>query len=216
MSDTSMSTRAKAAVLDYVERAGWTAGQVFFATLLGGTVLSVADLHWGKAAALAGGAFGASAVLTWVQRRSIVAKGVQSIKSPTAFFWVDLGTRLLKTFVASLAGLFAANGFNVATFAMSAALDTAALATLAALSKGLLARGSDTGGLDPSGGPEPATRNPSTMPTSYYVAAVRQEDVAPVGPPCDEPSEATAQPVDEQGDHAAAVPVSPAGHGLTQ
>jgi hypothetical protein len=124
------------------------------ATLLGGTVLSVADLHWGKASALAVGAFLTSVVLTCIQRRNVVANALRSITSKTVSFWIDLVIRLIKTFGASLAGLFVASGFDVHTFGhrWSRSVDVA----------------------------EPAASNPSTMPPSYYVAAIKQEDVASV------------------------------------
>src|SRR5215467_7967893 len=130
----SSSSKGKAVFLDFVERAGWSAGQVFFATLLaGGAGVAVAGLPWKTAGALALGAFVSSAVLTGVQYLG---------RFTNLSFWPDLLVRLAKTFLGSLgASISATKVFDVTTFHWSAALNIAALATLSALGKGLLARG---------------------------------------------------------------------------
>jgi uncharacterized membrane protein YjjP (DUF1212 family) len=97
----------RAVVLDFVERAGWSAGQVFFATLLAGGVGSVIDLPWRYSLTLAISAFVASLLLTAVQYLS---------KQTNLAFWPDLLTRLAKTFLASLSGSIVAGAFDVTTF----------------------------------------------------------------------------------------------------
>src|SRR5262245_27144011 len=61
-------SRWSAILLDVGERAGWSAGQVFFATLVaGGTAVAVGNLPWKLAGVLAGSAAVASIVLTAIQ-----------------------------------------------------------------------------------------------------------------------------------------------------
>jgi hypothetical protein len=88
-------------VADFLERAGWSAGQVFFATVLaGGAGRTVADLPWQYAGVLALSAAVASVLLT----------GVQYLTGTTNLsFWPDMLIRLVKTFLASLAASFAAS-----------------------------------------------------------------------------------------------------------
>src|SRR3954447_4057392 len=121
----STVSRAQAIFLDFLERAGWSAGQVFYAALLaGGASVSVANLPWKYASVLALGAATASVVLTSIQY-------VTRLK-PTGF-WPDLLIRLVKTFLASLAASFAAaHPFNVTTFDWTSALNLAAVAVLTA------------------------------------------------------------------------------------
>jgi hypothetical protein len=152
----------RAVVLDFLERAGWSAGEIFFATLLaGGTVVSVANLPWKYALTLALSAAVSSIVLTAVQYLT---------KQTNLPFWYDLLVRLAKTFLGSLGASFgAAKVFDVTTFHWGTALNIAALATLGALGKGLLARQQQSGG--PASVPA-AEANPSTLPTKTYVEAV--------------------------------------------
>lgn len=166
----------KDVVLDFLERAGWTAGQVFVATLLaGGTLVSVANLPWKYASVLALSAGVASIVLTALQYLGQRLAGRQITN-----FWVDMVLRLAKTFLASLAGSFAAaHPFDITTFHWTTALNLAAVAVLTALGKGLLARGSDTGMAARTTGTTQA-RTPSTLPTSDYLAV--QQRLAPVAP----------------------------------
>lgn len=167
---------AKDVVLDFLERAGWTAGQVFFATLLaGGTLISVANLPWRYASVLALSAGVASVVLTALQYLGQWLAGKQITN-----FWLDLLIRLAKTFLASLAGSFAAaHPFDVTTFHWTTALNLAAVAAITALGKGLLA-----GGSAPVAAAQVAvpaeTRTPSTLPTGDYLAV--QQRLAPAGP----------------------------------
>jgi hypothetical protein len=146
--------------LDFIERAGWSAGQVFFATLLaGGAAAGVGNLPWKYSSALALGAAVSSIVLTAIQYLTRITN---------VSFWPDLLIRLAKTFLSSLAASFAAaNVFNVTTFHWTAALNVAFLATLSALAKGILARAT----------PAPANAttqpaSPSTLPTQTYKDAV--------------------------------------------
>ncbi|WP_329044883.1 hypothetical protein OG738_26460 [Amycolatopsis sp. NBC_01488] len=146
----------RAVLLDLLERAGWSAGQVFFATLLAGGS-TVAGLPWSYAATLGLGAAVVSVagtVLQYLGRKTDLA------------FWPDLGLRLAKTFLGSLFGSFvAAEAFDIMTFDWATALDVAFLATLTALGKGLLARG------PVSSAPDVRT-SPSTLPVDRYEEAV--------------------------------------------
>ena len=150
-----MPTRRKSIIADFLERAGWTAGQQFFAVLLAtkssGTVI---DLPWKVAFCMAAGA----AVV------SIVTTAIQYLAKLTELaFWPDLLVRLAKTFLASLAGSFGAEAFNVLDFKWSSALDLAVIATLGALAKGLLARQAQGGN----------GANPSTLPNATYATAIK-------------------------------------------
>jgi hypothetical protein len=147
--------RARCIVLDFIERAGWTAGQQFFAVLLAGRAVgSAIDLPWELAivAALVAGL--ASIATTLLQYLT---------KLTDLEFWPDLGVRLLKTFIASLAGSWAAAGaLGAPAFDWSSSFDLAVLATLGALGKGLLARHPGTG------------ENPSTLPPTTYRLAIER------------------------------------------
>lgn len=167
--------RVRAVVLDFVERAGWSAGQVFFATLLaGGTAVSVANLPWKYASVMALGAAVASVILTAGQYVARLQDFSRTSWPRVAVFWADLGLRLFKTFVASLVGsVAAATPFNIMSFDWSVALNVAFLATLGALAKGLLARGSDAAATVKPAAEEVSAPNPSTLPASTYLAAVK-------------------------------------------
>lgn len=156
---TQTWARRRAVLLDLLERAGWSAGQVFLATLLaGGTSATVGNLPWRYSATLGLGAGVMSLLLTVVQYLSRVTN---------LSFWPDLVVRLGKTFLASLAGsAMAGEVFNIMTFNWTSALNVAFLATLTALGKGLLARG--TGDQAQTG-----QRSPSTLSDSTYDQAVR-------------------------------------------
>lgn len=158
-----------AVLADFLERAGWSAGQVFFATLLaGGTSITVASLPWKYASVLALSAAVVSVVLTAIQ---------YAAKWTNLSFWPDTIVRLAKTFLASLAASFAAtHPFDIVTFNWTTALNVAAVAVLAALGKGLLARGSSVVSAADHAATAPATTtsNPSTLPATTYLAAVRR------------------------------------------
>lgn len=158
-------TKVKAVLLDILERAGWSAGQVFFATLLaGGATSTVANLPWRYAATIAVSAAVSSTILTVLQYAARITD---------LSFWPDMLVRLAKTFLASLAASIAAAGvFNVTTFEWDAAVNVAVLATITALGKGLLARER----------PAPATTearaekesSPSTLPLETYIEATHR------------------------------------------
>ncbi|WP_430783333.1 hypothetical protein [Actinoplanes sp. G11-F43] len=164
-SATPVVPKWRAVLLDFVERAGWSAGQVFLATLLAGGVGAVIDLPWRYSLTLATGAFVSSLLLTAVQYLS---------RLTNLAFWPDLLVRLAKTFLSSLAGSTAAGVFDVTTFDWESALNVAFLATVASLGKGLLAR-------EPAApnGQVPPGASPSTLPTGTYREAV---DHAPAPP----------------------------------
>jgi hypothetical protein len=164
-----------AVLLDILERAGWSAGQVFFATLLaGGTAISLGNLPWKYSLTLAGSAAVASVVLTAVQYLT---------KLTDLPFWADLAVRAVKTFLSSLLASFAATQvFNVTTFHWTAALNVATVATLTAVGKGLLARSQSAPAPSPGPGepaaagqttvPAPRTTSPSTLTMTTYQQAV--------------------------------------------
>lgn len=165
-----------AVLLDVGERAGWSAGQVLFATLLaGGTAVAIGDLPWKLSLTLAGSAALASVVLT---------AGQYVAKLTNMPFWADLLARLLKTFLSSMAASFLADHpFNVTTFHWTTALNLAAVATITALGKGFLASGHSVaapGGPagpaaagQPPAPPAPLQRTPSTLTTTTYLHAIR-------------------------------------------
>jgi len=162
------ASKIKAVLLDFVERAGWSAGQVFFATLLaGGTTVS--NLPWKYSSTLAISAGVSSIVLTAIQYLT---------RTTDLSFWPDLIVRLGKTFLSSLAGSIVAAGvFDITKFNWTTALNVAILATLTALGKGLLARGQaaftpKAAPAGEAGAAEKAT--PSTLPTGTYEHAVRR------------------------------------------
>jgi hypothetical protein len=189
-------TKWKAVLLDFLERAGWSAGQVFFATILaGGGTAAVVGLPWKYASVLALSAALSSIVLTIVQYLA---------RFTNLPFWPDLLVRLAKTFVGSIAAsVTASSAFDITTFHWSSALNVAAIATIGALGKGLLARGAAgapqvvgaappgaVGAVPagPDGGPPAgaaaipgsrlpadATRpSPSTLPDVTYLDAIRR------------------------------------------
>lgn len=126
----------RAITWDYVERAGWSAGQQFFAVLFTTTtVATVAGLPWASASVMAVGAAIISLLTTAVEYTNKALK--------TASYGKDLALRLVKTFASSLLGAMGAEAvFDFLHFGWIAALNIAAVATLAALGKGLLARDS--------------------------------------------------------------------------
>lgn len=130
---TRLDPRMKAVLLDVLERAGWSAGQVFVATLLaGGTVGTVGRLPWTYALTLAVSAAVASVILTASQYAG---------KLTDLPFWADLVVRLGKTFVSSLSASIVASGvFDITRFSWGTAFNVAFIATIGGLAKGLLAR----------------------------------------------------------------------------
>ena len=160
-----MTDRAHAVIADFLERAGWSAAQQFFAVLLTTSAAAkVGALPWQLALATSAGAAVAS----------LVATGLQYLGKLTDLsFWPDLGVRVVKTFLASLAGSFGADVINVTTFDWTTALNLAAVAAITALGKGLLARGPDSsggalGGMGVAEGAKPPRPNPSTLPARTY------------------------------------------------
>ena len=155
----ALDPKWKAILLDFLERAGWTAGQVFIATLLAGGTSAVTDLPWRYSLTLAASSFVLSLVLT----------AGQYVTSLTDLrFWPDLLTRLAKTFLGTLGSSMVAAGiFDVTTFEWEAALNVAVLATLGALAKGLLAREPAT-----PNGRLPTGASPSTLPMATYQTAI--------------------------------------------
>jgi Putative lactococcus lactis phage r1t holin len=147
-----MTARAKAIIADFLERAGWTAGQEFLAVLLT-SASSVISLPWKTALSMAAGAAVVSLLGTAVQYLG---------KWTSVAYWPDLGVRLVKTFLASLLGSAGADAIDVLSFNWANALNLAALATLLALAKGLLARQSAPG----------TAATPSTLPSATYAKAV--------------------------------------------
>lgn len=167
--------RVKEIVFDFVERAGWSAAQVFTATLLaGGPAVAAAGVPWRYAAVLALSSVVVSVVLTAIQYVAQLADLSRLGLGRTATFWLDMLIRLVKTFLTSLAASFAAaHPFNVVSFDWPTALNVGTLAVLGALGKGLLARGSDTGATAPgTAAPADAMMSPSTLPTDTYSKAV--------------------------------------------
>jgi len=149
-----MDIAMKSRILDALERAGWSAGQTLVVVLLtSGTVIDIQHLNWGFALGTAVGAFLVSVLATFLMYLS---------QLPQGSFWVDLGFRLVRTFVAALIGAIGAEYFDAFTFDWNAALNIAVLATLGALGKGLLARQESDGG-----------NNPSTLPPVTYSLAAQ-------------------------------------------
>lgn len=166
--------RRNPVLLDFVERAGWSAGQVFFATLLaGGTTVSVANLPWAYALTVSASAAVASVLLTALQYLT---------RTTNLSFWPDVAVRLGKTFLASLlASVAAAEVFNVITFDWTTALNVAFVTTLTALGKGLLAREKPASVITTDAGNESITvpaqpttngSSPSTLSPVVYKRAV--------------------------------------------
>jgi hypothetical protein len=147
---TGTQKRWTAILADFLERAGWSAGEQFLAVLIPGTaVTSFVGLPWAAASVMAVGAAIISILTTLIEYVSA------PLRHPS--FWVELTLRLVKTFASSLLGAMGAQAvFNFLHFGWVAALNLAAIATLGALAKGLLARNAD-------GRP-----NASTLPVSTY------------------------------------------------
>jgi hypothetical protein len=149
---TSRSTVSTSIVLDFVERAGWTAGQQFFAILLTtSTVSSTVGLPWKLALATAAGA----AIVSLITTALLYLAKVKDTN-----YLVDLLVRLAKTFLSSFLGFVGASAFDFLNFDWGSALNVALVATMSAFAKGLLARG-------PAGG----NNNPSTLSAAHYAAA---------------------------------------------
>lgn len=142
-----------AILADFLERAGWSAGEQFLAVLFTtSTAVTLAGLPWAAASVMAVGAAIISILTTTVEYASKPVK--------QANYWAELALRLVKTFASSLLGAMTAEAvFNFLNFGWIAALNLAAVATIAALGKGLLARNS-TG-----------TPNASTLPYKTYELA---------------------------------------------
>ena len=144
---------------DFVERAGWTAGQQFFAVLLAtssvSSVVGVVDLPWQLAAVSSLGAAVASVLTTAIQYLA---------RLTDLGFWTDQLVRLAKTFLASLLGSVSADLSGILSFDWASAIDLAIVTTLSAFAKGLLARQQTEEGTRPS---------PSTLTATTYDHAVR-------------------------------------------
>jgi len=178
-----LDPKVKAVLFDFLERAGWSAGQVFVATLLGGGAAgSVGNLPWKYALTLAVSAAVASVILTLLQYAG---------KLTDLSFWPDLLVRLGKTFVGSLSASIVASGvFDITRFSWGTAFNIAFIATIGGLGKGLLARehvipvaaaGSSTV-VEAPAAPEP------TSPASAASPAVPTEPVVVVEVPQPSPS----------------------------
>lgn len=141
------------AAKDFVERAAWTAGQQFFTVLLAiNSKSGFINLPWKVALATSAGAAVVSLLTTTLQYIPALKKRIGKD------FWLDLGLRLVKTFIASILGTIGAMQFNVLTFDWSNAADLAGVATLTALAKCFLAAGPGQ------------SANPSTMQPENYLA----------------------------------------------
>ena len=152
-----ISPQNRARFFDLLERAGWTAGQQFAAVLLANSAAgSVVDIPWEFALSTAAGAAIVSAVATLGQYFTSLSD---------TRYWVDLGIRLVKTFIASMLGSFGADVLNVLEFDWSSAFDLAVLATLGALAKGLLAREPTPAPSPPAILPDPNDPNPAALPS---------------------------------------------------
>ncbi len=155
--DASTPTRRPAAVVaDILERAGWTAGQVFCGVLLttSSGPVGVIELPWRLSLVMASGA-AATSVVT-----SVLLYLARLTHLP---FWGDVGLRLAKTFIAAVAGAYAAGAAGVLTFHWGGAFDLAVVTTVAAMAKGLLARQASATSTNPT--------NPSTLPPLVYRSA---------------------------------------------
>jgi hypothetical protein len=151
-----------ARVADFLERAGWTAGQEFLSVLVTSTGGSTATgLPWKLALVMSAGAAIVSVLTTIVQYLGNLTN---------LSFWPDILTRTAKTFIASILGSAGASGLNILTFTWTTALNVAAVAALAAFAKGFLARGEPTS--PDANAKGPAGGNPSTLKTSTYIDAV--------------------------------------------
>ena len=158
-------SKRRAVLFDFLERAGWSAGQIFFATLLaGGAPVNAANLPWRYALTLAVSAAVLSVVLTAIQYANVKWKNLP--------FWPDLAVRLAKTFLGSFAASAIADGvFDMTTFHWSTAFNIAVVATISALGKGLLARSQAPATEPTPGSSSPAS--PSTLPNDTYREAVK-------------------------------------------
>jgi hypothetical protein len=169
-----IGSKWRAVLLDLLERSGWSAGQVFFATLLaGGTTVAVTGLPWKYASTLAISAALSSLVLTVLQ---------YLVRWTDLKFWPDTLARLAKTFLASVAASVAADKvFDITKFDWGTAFDVAFLATVSSLGKGLLAR-EQAQPASPRAATDGAVTavaadlrtTPSTLPTQTYVEAVKR------------------------------------------
>lgn len=158
-------------LLDYLERAAWTAAQQFFAVLLattGGTTGArmVVDLPWTFALASAGVAALVSMGTTFLQRIPAVLAFIE------CSFARDLAARVLKTFVGSLLGSLAALQLPGDAYGGSfwtTALNLAFITTAQSVAKGFLAQGV---GREPGRDGRRSRPNPSTLQESTYRAAL--------------------------------------------
>lgn len=178
------AARRTSIIWDFVERAGWSAGQQFVSIVLtAGSVTAVAGLPWELALWTAAGAAIVSVLTTAVlYLTSLGAPGVLKLS-----FWPDLIVRLTKTFLSSLLGSMGAAAVNPMTFGWVAALNVAAVATLGSLAKGLLAReplaAADHAASTGSAGTTAAVQpdNPSTLHPAVYLTATGRESVELAG-----------------------------------
>ena len=159
-------TTLHAKLLDYLERAGWSAGQQFFAILLAsGAVAGAAGLPWKLALVSAAGAAVASLILTFIQ---YLVQDLNTLQNEHQAFLIDLSIRTGKTFLASVAGsVAAAKPFDIVKFDWPTTLNVAAVAAITAFGKGFLA-----GSGSPSSGPD-ESRTPSTLSDTNYQLAAR-------------------------------------------
>lgn len=180
-----LSPKVKAVLLDVLERAGWSAGQVFLATLLAGGAFAAGDLPWKYALTLAVSAAVASIILTASQYAG---------KLTDLPFWPDLLVRLGKTFVSSLSASIVASGvFDITRFSWSAAFNVAFVATIGGLAKGLLAREHVIPVAPAEAATPPATPAPAQPPAGPAVAVVEVPQPSPSTLPTETYREAVQQ-----------------------
>jgi len=154
---TAPPRRPLSVLADILERAGWTAGQVFCAVLLttSSPTIGTIELPWRLSLVMSSGA-AATSVVTSVL---LYAGRVVRLR-----YWADIGVRLAKTFIAALVGAYAASLADVFAFDWGAALDLAVVTTVTAMAKGLLARQTSSSPDNPA--------NPSTLPPLVYRSAM--------------------------------------------
>ncbi|MFZ2238331.1 MAG: hypothetical protein WAV90_02155 [Gordonia amarae] len=155
-----MQTQAIDRIRDAIERASWTAFQQFTAVLFAGSTSTVVGLPWlhaGASAAVAGLISGIAVI------QILFPVGVNK-------FWSDLIVRTIKTFFASLLGIWLTATFsNGITFTWGSALNVAAVATMMVIAKSLLARKPSAGGDGNASTLAPEVVRSAYTPTSFAI-----------------------------------------------
>lgn len=154
-------TKRQAKWRDALERAGWTAGQAFFAVLLAdGTINKVSELPLLSA--------GVSAVLASLITVAVAFRFPPKDKGGPDWIGSDLPTRLAKTFGATFVGVLGVNtlsdlstvDWDTVLANAGPAAQVAIIATIGALGKGVLAK------QDVPGAATPSTLKPTTYLTA--------------------------------------------------